>query len=116
VTAGGARGGLSGRRARANGTPAPKAAYSTPAGPVAVAAGDLNRDGRADLLTANTSGSVSVLLNRGTGSFGPRTDYAAGGAPNSVTLADFDADGFLDAAVPSAPARHGPPLTVLPGH
>ena len=54
---------------RGDGTLEPKDDYTTGVGPVAVAAGDLDRDGHPDLVTANTSGSVSVLLNRGHGTF-----------------------------------------------
>ena len=54
---------------RGDGTLEPKDDYTTAIGPVAVAAGDLDRDGHPDLVTANTSGSVSVLLNRGHGNF-----------------------------------------------
>jgi hypothetical protein len=89
--------------------------YGTAVGPVAVGAGDLDGDGHQDLVTANTSGSVSVLLNKGNGAFAAKADYAAGGAPSSLALADFDGDGFLDAVVASPRARAGRHLTVLLG-
>ena len=48
--------------------------YAVADGPDALAIGDLNGDGRPDLVTAN--GKVtSVLLNRGDGSFRARLDY-----------------------------------------
>lgn len=48
-----------------NGTLGPRAGYNTGAGPMFVAAGDLDGDGRNDLATANhLSGDVSVLINR----------------------------------------------------
>jgi hypothetical protein len=63
-----------------------------------VAVADLNRDGRPDLVTANASGSVSVLLRRG-GTFEPSRKYRVGGPVYSVKVADFDGDGELDIAV-----------------
>jgi hypothetical protein len=41
----------------------------TGVGPAAIAAVDVNGDGRRDLITANGGGTVSVLLSRGGGSF-----------------------------------------------
>ena len=51
-----------------------------------LAAGDLNHDGKPDLVL--TGGSLSVMLNNGDGTFKNTTDYA--GISNSVALGDFD--------------------------
>src|SRR6266852_8819161 len=46
--------------------------------PNAIVAGDFNRDGRLDLVTANEGdGTVSVLLGNGDGTFQPKVDYPA---------------------------------------
>ncbi len=68
--------------------------------PVAVAACDLNRDGHADLATANgyPAHDVSVLLGRGKGTFGLAKTYATGFAPHSILTADLNGDGILDLA------------------
>ncbi len=62
----------------------------------------MNGDGRADIITANYSGSVSVLLNNGTGGFGTATSYAAGAGPFSVVAADLNGDSKPDIVVPNA--------------
>ena len=49
------------------------------AGPISVAIGDLNGDGKPDLAVANYgSNTVSVLLGNGDGTFGTKTDFATG--------------------------------------
>ncbi|HEY2954192.1 MAG TPA: FG-GAP-like repeat-containing protein [Candidatus Eisenbacteria bacterium] len=77
----------------------PYLSYPVGAGPVSIAAGDLNRDGRPDLVTANnSSNSVSVLLNRGAGRFDRVSDLAASGA-SCVAIADLNGDGVPDLVV-----------------
>lgn len=82
--------------------------YPTGTSPVSVAAGDVNGDGRMDLITANagtysagqfTPGSLSVLLGQQAGGFGPASTLTAGTSPGDVGLGDFNGDGTLDLAV-----------------
>jgi hypothetical protein len=67
--------------------------YRVGEAPVDAAIGDLNGDGKPDLVTANLSASTaSVLLNRGNGSFRVRRDYATGVRPTSVAIGDLNGD------------------------
>jgi hypothetical protein len=69
-------------------------------GPDAIAAADLNGDGKLDLVTANYGGgTVSVLLNQGNGSFAPKVAYGAGVRPVAIAAADLTGDGIPDLAV-----------------
>lgn len=71
--------------------------FSAGPGPVAIAIGDLNGDGRPDAVVADYNGnSVSVLLGNGDGTFGSRTFYATGDYAYAVALADLNGDGHLD--------------------
>src|SRR5262249_54909299 len=55
-----------------------------------VAVGDFNRDGKPDLVTANSlSNDVSVLLGNGDGSFQSPRLFACGTNPNAVAAGDF---------------------------
>jgi hypothetical protein len=60
-------------------------------GASAVAIGDLNQDGNADLAT-----EASVFLNNGDGSLGPRRDYPSSDTDEHVAIADLNGDGKPD--------------------
>lgn len=74
---------------------------SVPAGvtPVAVATGDLDGDGRRDVVVANSSGnSISVVRNVGPSGIGLGTAqaFATGAFPAAVILVDVNRDGRPD--------------------
>lgn len=83
-----------------DGTFQPGNDYATSTGPIAVATGDFNGDGKTDLAVVNYgSATVSILLGNGDGSFQGHVDYAVGVEPTSVAVGDFNGDGKLDVAV-----------------
>jgi hypothetical protein len=83
-----------------DGTFGAKTDFATGATPVAVALGDLNRDGKLDLVVTNQgANTVSVLLGVGDGTFGAKTDFATGTTPAGIALGDLDRDGDLDLVV-----------------
>jgi len=93
-------------------------AAGTPAGGVAI--GDLNGDGKPDLVFTRGSAfgkpeGVCVLLGNGDGTFGPATEYVAGFEPTSVAIGDLNGDGKPDLVVDS-PEPVGGAVTVLLGN
>ena len=83
---------------KGNGTFDAPVNYALPIGPDAVAAGDFNNDGKADIAVMNfgNSGSISVLLNSGTGTFPSYTTYPISGYGYGIAVGDFNKDGNLD--------------------
>ena len=70
--------------------------------PVFVAVADVNHDGKADMISANSaSGDVSVLLGNGDGTFKAPTNFDAGWDPETVSVADVNGDGNPDLVVAS---------------
>lgn len=68
--------------------------------PLDVAVGDLNGDGRMDIVVAASgANSVLVFTQTATGAFNPPVAYAVGGDPQAVTVADLDGNGLTDIAV-----------------
>src|SRR5262249_30806019 len=79
---------------------APFLSFDVGGSPFAVSIGDLNADGKPDLVAANSgTNTVSVLLGTGDASFGVRADLATGNHPVSVAIGDLNRDGRPDLAV-----------------
>jgi hypothetical protein len=82
--------------------------YGVGRGPISVAVGDLNGDGKTDLATANwRAKTVSILVNRGDGSFEPKRDLPIAGAGGFV-VGDLNSDGRPDLAT----VISGTPITL----
>jgi hypothetical protein len=83
----------------------------------ALAAADVNRDAKLDIITANSDDEdISVLLGDGKGGFAParNSPFPCGPSPYPVALADVNGDSNLDIAVPNT--APGPAtITVLLG-
>ncbi len=65
-----------------------------------VAVGDLNKDGRDDVVhVSNSQSRASILLSNASGALGAPTYTALPRSGRAVSVEDFDADGNLDLAV-----------------
>jgi hypothetical protein len=70
---------------------------TTGSSPKDVAIGDLNGDGRADVITANSGDdNVGIFLNTGNGTFASQTTASVGDGPASVVIGDLNGDGIID--------------------
>jgi VCBS repeat protein len=82
--------------------------------PRAVAVGDLDRDGKTDVVVVNKTG-LGVLLGKGTGAFQPRKDVTIGN-PWTAVIDDFNGDGIPDVAATNVTVNTiYPGPVVLPG-
>ncbi len=81
--------------------------------PAALAVGDVNGDGRPDVVTANpASNNVSIYLGNGDGRFTSLASVRIFTSPQSVALGDVNGDGKLDLATANINANT---VTVLLG-
>ena len=88
---------------------ATKVDFTTASTPYSVAIGDIDGDGKFDLVIANSgAASVSVFLNTSTSgsittsSFAAKVDFTTGSFPTSVAIRDVDGDGKADLVVSNA--------------
>ncbi len=93
---------------------AAKVDYTTGAYPQGIAIGDVNADGKKDIIAVNyTPSSISVFKNTctvGTISFAAKVDFTTGSHPYSAAIYDLDADGMPEIAVAN---RDGPSVSVF---
>ena len=97
--------------------------FAVDTGPNSVSIGDLDGDGKLDLVTTNTgtdifslNNTVSVLRNTSGPddlTFGDKVDFTVGSGPNSVSIGDLDGDGKPDLVVTNLNFFQGTTVSVL---
>src|SRR5581483_10063536 len=80
--------------------PAPGSPITTGTGATFVATGDLNGDGKPDMVVVNSgANNISILLGTGGGSFTAPVNIAVGNSPADVAIGDVNGDGRPDLVV-----------------
>ena len=74
-----------------------------------IAVGDLNGDGKLDLVLGNNPTSIQVAYGNGDGTFQPGPLIGIGAVPNALAVADVNGDGLPDIIVSSGDFGEGPP-------
>ena len=96
---------------------ATKVNFTTGTNPQSVSIGDIDGDGKYDLVIANySSNTVSVLRNIdsiGTISFASKIDFTTGTKPRSVAIGDMNGDGKLDLVISNYDVGFGNTVSVL---
>lgn len=98
---------------RGDGTFAAVTTLSPGGSPFGLACGDFDRDGRTDLVVANSASTVlTEYRGTGGGAFAKRGDFTVPLAPQDLVVGDFDGDGLADLATACAGTNQA---VVLPG-
>ena len=73
--------------------------YPIGSDPEGIAIGDVNSDGKLDLVSANQGdNSITVLLGNGDGTFQPGSTFPTGPSPHGIVIVDLNNDGQQDVA------------------
>jgi hypothetical protein len=82
-----------------NGTFSAPKTYTISGSPWSMATGDIDGDGRVDLIAVDVFQGITILRTNFNGTFRPTIDFLAGESPRDIAIADLDGDGKPDLAV-----------------